>query len=78
MTIKEKEELLYNLLRDYNSMQNELKITLEKASELLNLSLDKTTEFFNLLTNVVDNDNLEALSNMRLFIEAIKPLFGDV
>lgn len=78
MTIKEKEELLYNLLRDYNSMQNELKITLEKASELLNLPLDKTTEFFNLLTNVVDNDNLEALSNMRLFIEAIKPLFGDV
>lgn len=78
MTVKEKEELLYNLLRDYNSMQTELKITLEKASELLNLPLDKTKEFFNILANVIDEDNLEALSNMRLFIEAIKPLFGDV
>jgi len=70
-------EKVRNYMRQYIENKNEIDIIVNELKTLLNMSDKETRHLIELVSPSLEEDNSETLSNIRIFIEIVRPLLGD-
>lgn len=78
MINQESVEKIRKNVRQYIEGRDQMDAAIDEIKNVLNMPRESVGHLIELVSHPLEDDDSETLSNIRLFVEVVRPLLGDV